>query len=73
MIGGLASEGVQVSAVLGNAGFPAPPAFDQPGGSFFSNLPSGPATDLGDDFPGLEFRLLPSDQKLETGVLGFRY
>ena len=48
------------------SGFPAPPAFEQAGGSFFSDLPSGAAADLGDDFLGLEFRLLPRDQKLEN-------
>jgi len=51
-----------------DAGFPVPPAFEQSGESFFINLPSGAAADLGDDFLGLEFRLRHRDQKLETGV-----
>lgn len=46
--------------------FPAPPASEQPGGSFFINLPSRAAADLGNNFLGLEFRLRPRDQKLEN-------
>jgi len=49
-----------------DAGFPVPPAFEQSGESFFINLPSGAAADLGDDFLGPELLLLPRDQKLEN-------